>query len=271
MKKILIFIFINLYIFGVKLEDLRIEHNFILDDKGFYTGVIRKANMESKVELGVITDFTFINDGEKIFEVEVKNNAFDGKGMMKHQKLGDLTILYKDGDIIGVEGKNFSEEWKENTFLIGKEKKGEYTVMSKHAHMEFFDKYSYNVLQNYFDFIDINRGKSEEGNKTKLYQNKRLVKEYIFDEKNNKEVAIKYLNVGEYSIAIMNYGSNEFYRAYYYNRKLEKIIFSDIDGVIIVEEYRKGEFYKSYNYRNAVYYSRSQLEEVKKELNTYIE
>ncbi len=270
MKKILIFIFINLYIFGVKLEDLRVEHNLILDENGFYSGVIAKDNMESNVELGVITNFVFLNEGKKIFEVEVVNNAFDGKGIMKHQKLGDLAILYKNGDIIGVEGKNFSEEWKENTFLIGREKKDDYTLMSKHPHMEFFDKYSYNVLQNYFDFIDIKRGKNIQGNRTKLYNNKRLVKEYIFDEKNNKEVAIKYLNVGEYNIAIMNYGTNEFYRAYYYGGKLEKITFSDIDGIIIVEEYRKGQLYRSYNYRNAVNYSRSQLEEVKKEMNNYI-
>ncbi len=270
MKKILIFILINLSIFAVKLEDLRIEHSLILDEKGFYSGTISKDNMESNVELGVITSFTFLKDGQKIFEVEVNNNSFNGKGIMYHQKLGKLEILYDNGDIIGVEGKNFSEEWKDNIFYSGREKKGRYTLISKHPHIEFFDKYSYNVLQNYFEFVNVKKGKKTIGNITKLYMKNRLVKEYIYNEVDNKEVAIKYSNIGEYNISIMNYRTNEFYTAHYYSDKLEKLIFSDIDGIIIVEEYRKGQFYKGYNYRNAINYTTSQLEYIKKEIKMYL-
>lgn len=260
MKYLFGFIFIIISLFPNNLDKLRVEHNLILQEKGLYTGRIYKGNMSSNVVLGVITDFSLYINQKEVFTTEVKNNRFHGEGIMIHERLGKLKLQYENAYLKRIQGANFVEEWEHNNFLRGFENGIQYIHISKNPYLEFFDKHSFNVIQNFFDLKNIDNGSVLTNTGLHIFDNRNKVKKYFF--RDSLEVSISLVNEDYYFISITNLEEGKLYQGKIVNNKLHWLTYSDVNGIILLEEYRHNLFFRGRNLRNAITYSDSQLIEI---------
>lgn len=268
MKNLFVFIFLIFNLFSYNLDKLRIEHNLVLGEKGLYTGKIHKGNMSSNVVLGVITDFSIYINQQEVFNTSVKNNRFHGEGIMNHDRLGTIKLLYDNSYLIKVEGSNFVEVWKDNLFFEGIENNVKYNSISKNPYLEFFDKYSFNVIQNFFELKNINSGFTLTNTGLHILDNKSKVKKYFYED--SLEISISLKNENYYFISILNMDEGKLYQGKVINNILDSVTYSDTNGAVLVEEYRYNLFFRGRNLRNASIYSESQLKHINKIINNVI-
>ena len=261
MKHFILFIFALFNIYSVGLEGLRVEHGLVLDKNGLYTGQLHKENMESNVELGVITDFMFINNGKVLFKVEVEKNKFNGDGIIHHGTFGKIDIYYEDGFLTSLKCEEFYEEWKENIFIEGHTKNSLYKNVSKTPYAEFFDKYSFNVIQNFFDISVKNNGIYTDGSNKYIVNNGVKIKKY-YEAKNNMELSIPMGNHDSYIISASNMKEGKLYQGKIISGQLHALIYSDLNGPVLMEEYKHGIFFQGRSLRNALIYKQSQMEQI---------
>lgn len=266
MYKIIIYLLLTILIYGNNVNELRVEHGLVLDKNGLFTGTMKRYNMESEVELGVVVDFSFIKNEKRIFHIEVKRNFFWGKGTMNHERLGQLNLVYTRGELKRVEGRNFYENWENNQFKKGYEKGKAYEEISKNPYLEFFDKYSNNILCNYFDLGKEENGVYVNGNETQIYRDKKLIKTYILDSDKEIETSRPDMHPDIFYISVNNQNTGEFYQARIVEEKIDQLIYSNLEGPVLIENYRKNEFYRGKNLRNALVYNGSQLNKFYKDV-----
>lgn len=268
MKNLFVFIFLIFNLFAYNLDKLRVEHNLVLDEKGLYTGRVYKGNMSSNVVLGVITDFSIYIDKKEVFNVNVKNNRFHGEGTMNHDKLGKLKLFYDNSYLIEVEGSNFTEIWNDNLFFEGIENNIKYNYISKNPYLEFFDKYSFNVIQNFFELKNINTGFILTNTGLHIFDNKTKMKKYFYED--SLEISLSLKDENYYFISILDMDEGKLYQGKIINNTLDSITYSDTNGAILVEEYKYNLFFRGKNFRNASTYSESQLKFINKIFETII-
>lgn len=261
MKHLILFIFTLFNIYSIGLEGLKIEHGLILDKNGLYTGKLQKENMESNVELGVITDFMFINKGKILFEVEVEKNKFNGNGIIYHGTFGQIDAIYEDGFLKSLKCEEFYEKWQENIFIEGHTKNSLYKNVSKNPYVEFFDKYSFNIVQNFFDVKLKNNGVYNDKNSKYILNNGIKIKKY-YNLKDDMEVSVPLGDYENYIISITNMSEGKLYQGKIVSGNIEAIIFSDLNGPAMIEEYKHGIFSQGRSLRNALVYKQNQLEQI---------
>lgn len=258
MKKIIVFIILTVSIFSENLENLWTKHNLVFSENGLYTGEIRKDNMISNVVLGVIIDFSFVNGSELLLRVPVKNNRFHGVGKMIHGRLGELKLHYDQGYIVKVEGDRFYEIWQANTFIEGRDRNEVYKDISKNPYIEFFDEYSFNTLQNYFDLTSIENGLIKMQGRRAILDKSKIIKEYrIYNE--NLELSLPLIKNNYRLISLKDIEAGLLYQARFVDGKIEILSYSDKNGLIFIEEFRNNQFFRGRDLRNALFYFDSQL------------
>lgn len=269
MKRLILFIFTVLNIFSAGLEGLHIEHGLILDDNGLYTGTIYKDNMKSKVEIGVITNFYFTHSDKILFFTPVIKNKFEGNAIIYHNEFGEINASYSKGYLSKLNSETFFEEWNNNIFVEGKTKNSTYRDASKTPYIEFFDKYSFNVLQNFFEIPDNKNGILKKEKEMILLSNSKKIKKYIEIEE-ELEVSVP-LNGGDsYIISISNIKEGKLYQGRIESGQLKSLVYSDINGPALIEEYRHNKFYRGRSLRNALVYKQSQMVKITKLIRKYI-
>lgn len=261
MRYLILFIFALFNIYSAGLEGLRVEHGLILDKNGLYTGLLHKENMESNVELGVITDFMFTNNGKILFEVDVEKNKFTGKGIINHGTFGEIAATYEDGFLLGLNCEEFYEKWKENIFVEGHTKNSLYKNVSKTPYAEFFDKYSFNVIQNFFDISIKDNGIYTEGSSRYIVNNGIKIKKY-YNIKDDMELSVPMGNHDSYIISASIMQEGKLYQGKIVSGQLQVLIYSDLNGPVLMEEYKHGIFFQGRSLRNALVYKQSQLEQI---------